>query len=49
MVKVSKDGKKFETLNIGGTKFTILSTQDTKLGTTEVKSLTNAKKWIKRP
>jgi len=40
-------GKKFETLNIGGTKFTILSTKDSKLGTTEVKSLTNAKSGLK--
>jgi len=39
--------KKFETLNIGGTKFTILSTKDSKLGTSEVKSLTNAKSGLK--
>jgi len=40
-------GKKFETINVGGTKFTVLSTKDTKLGTTEVKSLTNAKSGLK--
>jgi len=41
-------GKKFETLNIGGTKFTILSTKDSKLGATEVKTLTNARTGLKR-
>jgi hypothetical protein len=40
-------GKKFETINVGDTKFTILSTKDSKLGTTEVKTLTNAKSGLK--
>jgi hypothetical protein len=45
--EVSKDGNKYEVLDIGGTKFTILSSKEGKLGTTEVKSLTNAKSGLK--
>ncbi len=45
--ETEEKGKKFETINVGDTKFTILSTKDTKLGTTEVKTLTNAKSGLK--
>ena len=45
--EATKDGDKYEVLDIGGTKFTILSSQEGKLGTTEVKSLTNAKSGLK--
>lgn len=45
--ETEEKGKKFETINVGDTKFTILSTKDSKLGTTEVKTLTNAKSGLK--
>lgn len=41
------EGKKFKTLDVGGTKFTILSSKDSKLNATEVKSLTDAESGLK--
>ncbi len=43
-----KDEKNnFKTINVGGTKFTILSSKESKLNATEVKSLTDAESGLK--
>ena len=43
-----KDEKNnFKTINVGGTKFTILSSKESKLNSTEVKSLTDAESGLK--
>ena len=45
--KKKVEDTKFKTINVGGTKFTILSKKEGKLNATEVKSLTDAESGLK--
>jgi len=45
--KSKTESSAFKTINVGGTKFTILSSKDQKLNATEVKSLTDAESGLK--